>query len=415
MMSLNGGAGQDRLNYETWIVYLLYAVMVLTPIHVIAGDVCLGLAILICVIKERRPMHLGKLQYLVLAFMGWGFLGIIHSPVPDFTGLSWLYRVGMYGAVYFLMYRYMRGEEQLKTSLRLLMLTGIVVCCIGIYQYIYVASEHVHEWIDAEHFPKLMRRMYSTLLNPNLFGEYLLMLLAIGGTGVLDALRKKRWKLAAWLGPTCFLFLICLVLTYSRGMWISLVFIVLYWGIIWERRLLWSLLLIPAILLFYHGEVAGRLWSLFSGQDTSAMMRWALWDSTLYMIEDHFLIGSGWDTFLFVYPDYNYFIQGPEVVMYHAHNLYLNMFAEVGIPGGVLFLTVLVGHGIVVGKTTSRAVGRTLQYGLGALLVGVLVSGLFDHTLYSKQISMIFWQLLGLGAAMVSYEQDSSLNKEEKR
>ena len=30
--------------------------------------------------------------------------------------------------------------------------------------------------------------------------------------------------------------------------------------------------------------------------------------------------------------------------MYHAHNLYLNMLAEAGIPGLLSFLVVIVGH-----------------------------------------------------------------------
>ena len=55
-------------------------------------------------------------------------------------------------------------------------------------------------------------------------------------------------------------------------------------------------------------------------------------------------MGIGWNTFYLVYPEYNYYIQGPNVLMYHAHNLYLNMLAEIGIPGLISFITVLIGH-----------------------------------------------------------------------
>ena len=52
-----------------------------------------------------------------------------------------------------------------------------------------------------------------------------------------------------------------------------------------ERRLLLSLLAIPIILYFYDGEIATRLWSIFQGHDTSADLRWALWDSTMYIVQ----------------------------------------------------------------------------------------------------------------------------------
>ena len=39
--------------------------------------------------------------------------------------------------------------------------------------------QHINEWVDATQFPKLMRRMSSTLMNPNLLGAYLLMILSV--------------------------------------------------------------------------------------------------------------------------------------------------------------------------------------------------------------------------------------------
>ena len=82
----------------------------------------------------------------------------------------------------------------------------------------------------------------------------------------------------------------------------------------------------------------------FSGQDTSVMLRWALWDSTMYMIEDFPVFGIGWDAFWMTYPDYNYFIQDPTVIIYHAHNLYLQVAAETGPISLCLLLAILLGH-----------------------------------------------------------------------
>ena len=174
---------------------------------------------------------------------------------------------------------------------------------------------------------------------------------------------------------------------------------ILYWAIFVERRLFWSLLVVPLILYCYEGEIASRLWSIFQGQDTSTDLRWALWDSTLYIVRAHPILGIGWNTFFLVYPDYNYYIQGPHILMYHAHNLYLNILAEAGVLGLVSFLGVLFGHVYTSIRLQGDIFRQAAQIGVGALAVAVLVSGLSDFELYSHQVTIIFWQLIGLVGA----------------
>ena len=69
--------------------------------------------------------------------------------------------------------------------------------------------------------------------------------------------------------------------------------------------------------------------------------------------------------------------------MYHAHNLYLNMLAEIGIPGLISFITVLLGHVITSIRLKGDVFRKAASIGVGALAVGVLVSGLSDFELYS--------------------------------
>lgn len=390
-----------------YIVYLLWAATVAVPLWPLGGDICLVLALLLSLWfdHDRLGKNLGCLQCLLIGFILWSGLSLVNSPRIGFSGLTWIYNVGLYGVMYFLMYAYMDREDDQATTLRLFVWTAVIVCLIGAYQYVYVVATQVNEWVDAVHFPKLMRRMYSTLMNPNLLGEYLLMVIAITGTGILQGLKSRRFHLLSWLVPITLAFLICLVLTYSRGIWVSLAVVVLYWGITIDRRLLFCLLAIPLVLWFYHGEVSSRLWSLFSGQDTSVMLRWALWDSTTYMIMDHPILGIGWDSYWMVYPHYNYFIQDPEVIIYHAHNMFLNVLAEIGIPGALCYFGAMLAHPWAMFKIKSERFGMTLQYGLGAVIVGILVSGLFDFTLFSHQVSLVYFGLLGLGAAMVANQR----------
>lgn len=388
-----------------WIQFFLLGATVGIPLYPLIGDVFVLLALCLgsyWLYKNRILWKWTMLQTSVIGFVIWSGLSIFNAGNPLFSMYSWVYNVGIYGALYFLMFFFMRGRLEQRRWILVFLLTCVIVCILGIYEYIYVVSKHVHEWIDVEKFPKLMRRMYSTLQNPNLFGEYLLMVMGILGTAILQELKEKRWKRLWWLLPMTVLFLGCAVLTYSRGIWLSIAAMVLYWGIVIDKRLLLSFIVIPFILWGYHGEVSSRLWSLFSGNDTSVMLRWALWDSTTYMIEDFPLLGIGWNAFWYTYPKYNYFIQDPTVIIYHAHNMFLHMIAEVGCIGAGFYFYALVSHPWKLSKCEDPWLGYTLRYGLGAVIVGILVSGLFDHNLYSHQISAVCWQLLGFGAAIIA-------------
>lgn len=392
-----------RRSMEDWIVYLLYSATVAIPLWPVLGTFLVIGTWCLSVLFQRQywTQRLHWLQWVVLAYLVWTGLSVFASVNPAWSSMSWAYHIGVYGMMYWLMSIYMDRESRRRIFLRLFVLTGVVVCFVAAYQYIWIQSAHIHEWVDAAHFPTLMRRMYGTLQNPNLLGEYLLFLLSISGLGMLQAWRSRRWKLLGWMIPAIVFMLLCLVLTYSRGMWISLAISVALAGIFVERRLLYTLLIVPIVLYFYHGEVAGRLWSLFNGQDTSVMLRWALWDSTTYMIREFPFFGIGWDSFWMTYGDYNYFIQDPSVIIYHAHNVYLQVAAETGIPALVLFLVILLGHAIRIRHLKVQDLGITLRYGIFLVVINVLVSGLFDHALYSQQVGVILWQLLGLSMSII--------------
>ena len=71
--------------------------------------------------------------------------------------------------------------------------------------------------------------------------------------------------------------------------------------------------------------------------DSSEGVRVGIWISTTAMISDHPFAGIGWGAYQYVYPQYNYYVADPSIVIYHAHNIYLNYAAEVGIVGALAF------------------------------------------------------------------------------
>ena len=127
----------------------------------------------------------------------------------------------------------------------------------------------------------------------------------------------------------------------------------------------------------------------------------ALWESTWAMVEEHPLLGIGWGAYWLVYPDYNFFIQNMNVVIYHAHNMYLQIPAVVGMPGAICYFVFFFGHGWVAKKAWETRQGLTKWLGLSGMFItlAMAVNGMADFALFSRSISFYFW---GLSALCIS-------------
>ncbi|MBQ6976833.1 MAG: O-antigen ligase family protein, partial [Selenomonadaceae bacterium] len=130
----------------------------------------------------------------------------------------------------------------------------------------------------------------------------------------------------------------CLAMTYSRGAFLTLAIILFIYGVIQDWRIL--ILFTALIALLFLGDTTffERIISIFTETlDSSEGLRIGIWVSTIPMIADHPFTGVGWGAFKFIYPQYNYYLADPSITIYHAHNLYLNTAAEVGIVGALAY------------------------------------------------------------------------------
>lgn len=353
-----GKVSANGLCSKQHILHLLYATLFLLPLNPFLFYITLLPAIGAWLYNWKRQKEVGlslpPLWQMGAVFLLCSFLSAFVSKNTAFSLMNWALQPLMYGLLYLLIYTTVSTEKEKEKALYAFLAGAVVTVAYGFFQYAnaagMAADMEAQSWVDPERFPLLRRRMYSTLENPNLFGAYLLMMISI-----LTAftLREKAVKRKTVFAGILLALLLCLALTYSRGAWVSLAAIVLGLTLFYDKRFGFLFLLVPVVLAFYHGQVVERFLSLFSGEDTSVDLRFALWESTVAMIEEHPLLGVGWGTYFLAYPDYNFFIQEEGVLIFHAHNMYLNMPAEVGIPGGLAFLGAFFAQGILCWKITA--------------------------------------------------------------
>lgn len=386
---------QYRLDYI--IEQCILAVAFFLPMSLDIATLFLGAGTVLwigkMVILKRVLLKRTPFDVVVALLVLLSAVSVIVSPDKGFSFYNYYHLMGRYIIIYYLVINNLTSLQQLQRLVWAVLVSALLVAFYGFYQYIHGVDISAFQWVDGEQFPDLKVRVFSTLQNPNLLAGFLVVVMSLAvGLGLHMESRQGKlllFALFALLG-------VCLVLTYSRGAWLSLVAVTVVCGRLYNRKVLWVFLLVPVIALVCHDAVVERLVSIFNPTDTSSTLRLALWESTIAMILDNPLLGIGWGSYWMVYPDYDFFLNNPAARIVHAHNMYLHIAAEIGIPGLLVFLGIIYCHTKkaidILGKTRNQQVAG-LMLGVIAAVVGLAVNGFTDYIMFNIQMSMLFWLL----------------------
>lgn len=318
-------------------------------------------------------------------------LSVLISPDYVFSIYNYTHLMGRYILVYYLIVNNVSSKEQLRRLVWALLLGALFVTCYGLYQYFYGIDISTLDWVDKEQFPDLTVRVFSTFGNPNLLAAFLVIMIAIAG-GMTLCNRTLILKILLFL--LIILMSLCLVYTYSRGAWLSILAVALFYSIINNKRIMWLFLLLPVIGFFAHNAILERLTSIMNPTDTSATMRMALWESTFAMISAKPWLGIGWGAYWLVYPQYDFYVNDISVKIFHAHNTYLHIAAEIGIPGFLAYMLLAYMHlrkAVAVMQANTGCWLGGLMLGTVGANVAMAINGLTDHILFNTQLCMLFW------------------------
>ena len=214
-----------------------------------------------------------------------------------------------------------------------------------------------------------------------------------------------------------------LLLTQSRSGWIGgvggLVALTILMGLASRRRWLrLTAILLPLVLALTLGGLLaaadpqriGALWpsdSTLRAADVVGQVslsdRVEIWSRALYAIQDFPFTGVGLGTFRqVVHLLYPLFAIGPDTDIAHAHNMFLQVALDVGLPGLIAYLALLWVAAAVTWQVVRR--GSPLLQALGIGLLSALISlhiyGLTDALALGSKPSVAFWMILGLLAAL---------------
>lgn len=348
-------------------------------------------------LSMRKPIRFSSVDIVVVLLILWSTLSLGRSSDISLGVFEVLRMLKLY-VLARIIANNVRTKQDLHDVTAALLIGLMIQCGIGMVQYATGDDLDLGLFIVGD-----LRRVSGTIGWPNTYGAYAAVILCVGLTFWLFDLEKHRRLLvrAATIAG-----IVSLILSFSRGAWISLlvgVVFILMLG--WRTKFvssktLASLAIIALCVLlvgaFFAESILARLTEVDPGMATITD-RLKLNQVAINMIQAHPILGVGINTFVEVMRQYDttgvtfYFPQP-------VHNVYLLIAAETGVIGLGLFLlmlSIVFRHGLEAASSSDRYISGFAIAMLGGLVV-LLVSNLADNHLRTAVLYPFLWLLIGL-------------------
>ena len=252
-------------------------------------------------------------------------------------------------------------------------------------------------------------RATGTIGHPNILAYYFEILLPIAFALFLGTQSK-------WTRTLCFVALILglagILSTLSRGAWLTLplsftlVFLVLYAKKLFHIKTVLYLALAGIIgaigLIFAYPTIEKRL---THDDYQSAAMRMPLNEAAFSVIKQFPIVGIGMNNFVEVFTKYD--STGKSRILRGSknpvHNLYLLVWAEVGLFGFLAFLSIFAATFVVIARLVFKVPFwyRAVLIGIAGGLMAHMIHGLFDPGFKgSLPVSVLIFSLIGIVGAI---------------
>ena len=329
---------------------------------------------------------------------------IFSVPLADFIGLSARYLV-YYVPCMIIVVALVNSASSGKQLLRIgggLALGTLIGGGYGIFQEVVIGVGVNASFTDTSVNADMPGRVYSFYENPNALALLLLLTLPVVVALVLSS---RHWFSRVLAAGVFVVGGVCLGMTYGRASWVGLAVAALVYVFLWNRKLLpFCVLAGVAALPLLPVSIFNRILSIFNLNDTSTSSRFDLWAAGLQVIRQEPVtgVGLGADAVRRMV-QLSQLYQG-RASFVHCHNIYLQIWAEMGLLGLVPFLGAMLG----MMKSAARAVrhapnspARHMAIGGTSAILGALVCGLADYLWTYPRIMFLFWFVFGLTLAAI--------------
>jgi len=424
------GAYLILIRPEIGVLSLFFFMPILPTMILLGIEAYTFLCYIIKLIRKKRVFRFESIDIVVSAFAFIMLTGGLISVTSASLKPALLY-VGFLMA-YFLVVGLIRSPEWINRCTVVTIVSATLISVYGLITYFTGTAVMDKAWLDSNLFGSIRGRAYATLENPNMYGEYLVLVIPLA-VGMLI----RRWS-----GLRNSVTLLCLgilgtglICSWSRGALLALLIAMVVFFFIWHRRAMFLVFAgaasIPFLPFILPEAFVDRYFSIGNMADSSTSYRVGGWQASFEMLKNNFLggIGTGVEAWKSIYPRYAYMTMESTP---HAHNLYIQIAMEVGIVGLFVFLvflfllyqsgftffsrlsdeTLLLPESLCPSDSPETSdVNRNLRRSRMDLRVmaaapmcgvlAVLVQGMTDYSWYNYRVYLMMWLVCGLTSASV--------------
>lgn len=324
-----------------------------------------------------------------------------------------------YIILYFIVIDVINRKKEFDSFIKIFFITSFLVSIYALIQY-YGLDPYFYE----------LSQITSTIGQKNWISNYLAIIFpVIFSYFLLQKERKNKLIYYLLLSVLYATLMIC----QSRGIWISIgltlifaIYIIFKFKLvnIFQENKKWLLLLMFTFLIItiiYSTDnplnksaitVPQRALSTFDEKDPSINSRLLFWGTTIDMIKNKPILGSGIGTFKINYLDYqaDFLQKNPNYIKFsgkaaEAHNEYLQILAELGIPGIAVFLSIIIVFYSLALKYFKKKRNNQDKIIIFGLLMGItsfLVHSMFTFPFHVPILGSTFFILLSLTVVYIS-------------
>lgn len=294
---------------------------------------------------------------------------------------------------YLLVVSQTRWRRDLALLALALVVAGVAISMVGGWQYL--TNERI---ITAEAGLRRIRGFYGS---PNNLGLFLGRALPMGCALALFWERGRLWLVIASVVMAG-----ALVLTFSLGAWFAVAPSLLLVAALRGRSTLRGAAALTVVGIIGLGVAALRIPRIGSHFDvgslsdaSTSVIRLNVWDSALRMIADHPIRGIGLDNFLYYY-QHGYMLPTAwrEPDLSHPHNLILDFWLSLGLPGLILLGALLARFVELVWSRwrISDSFERGLYAGAAGAVADTVLHGMVDNSFFLPDLAVLFWLVFGI-------------------
>jgi putative inorganic carbon (hco3(-)) transporter len=378
---------------NAWIFLALAGSISLTLLSIAISQILLAAAMIGYVWNAKRSEIASLLHHPMipplLAFIVWTIVASLISPNP-LQNLTALKKLFLY-LLLLLIPAIVRRENQVVWLYKAVFAVASLPCIIGIVQYILKPDRD------------LLDRIKGTMSHWMTYsGELMLVLVMLIAYALCIGLRNYKWLI--WLIPLAGLLSWALILTQTRNAWLGAIAAAFTLLLLRQPRATIVLIIILIIAFFAmpSGKIKNRITSAWDPQDANTRNRIELFQTSLRLIEDHPWFGVGYKNVQKEAQKYrgNGSDEFPDWMYQHMHNNFLQIAAERGIPGLLIWMWFMLRLAWDALRAYRARPGGSKEFlmistaALGAW-VAFIIAGLLEYNFGDSEVLTLFLFIMG--------------------